>query len=107
MHAGLYLQFLEAGISVFAAKYRRAPEATFPARMPFLPHMNGREVLIIIFDPESDDGLKAWDYITSGRAKAHGVAPAKVAVGGTSAGTPCTRFLLTFASPDEPFIHDV
>lgn len=66
MHAGLYLQFLEAGISVFAAKYRRAPEATFPA--------------------QSDDGLKAWDYITSGRAKAHGVAPAKVAVGGTSAG---------------------
>ncbi|KAL8292236.1 hypothetical protein RQP46_001702 [Phenoliferia psychrophenolica] len=66
MHGTLYLQFLEAGMSLFAPRYRLTPEHAFPAA--------------------HDDGIKAWDWATSGGALAYRLEPKKFVLGGTSAG---------------------
>ncbi|ORY90729.1 alpha/beta hydrolase fold-domain-containing protein [Leucosporidium creatinivorum] len=66
MHAGLYFQFVEAGMTVFAPRYRLSPEHPFPA--------------------PQQDALRAWDWIASGAGRHLGVAPSRLALGGTSAG---------------------
>ena len=85
MHGSLYLQFVEVGITVFTPKYRFSPEYIFPAgasRTLLLRRIS----ILTCMNAAHDDGVAAWDWITSGGGKKYGVEASKFAMGGTSAG---------------------